>query len=87
MEGPGLDTLKTERHARLEKREKEKRDQSFWIGIGCNPAIWLADFSTINNITGFIHIWRLRVLVALEALDNITVYLLEYINTVHAIKS
>jgi hypothetical protein len=60
MKGPRLDMMETDRHARLEKRERllDIFDSRFVIGI----------YSTINNITGFILIWRLRVLVSLDRL-------------------
>ena len=46
MEGPGLDMMETERHARLEKRERLLDTFVSCLVIGV--------YSAINNITGFI---------------------------------
>jgi hypothetical protein len=46
MEGPGLDMMETERHARLEKRERLL--DTF---LSC---LVLGVYSVVNNITGFI---------------------------------
>ncbi len=46
MEGPGLDMLETERHARLEKGESTFRHFVSFLVIGV--------YKVINNITGFI---------------------------------
>jgi hypothetical protein len=45
MEGPGIDMLETERHARLEKGESLFRHVVSFLVIGV--------YSEINNITGF----------------------------------
>jgi hypothetical protein len=46
IEGPGLDMLETERHARLEKGESRFRHIVSFLVIGV--------YSEINNITGFL---------------------------------